>query len=140
MNDEKRMTLDDYDFSKVKVNPTKPTQDPAQILLRVVEGAGVALWRSSPAGQAELLPTRRDLFQYEGGYSWGYKGEGCKNLAFAIIGRVYECDDLSSEDMYEKAMKLVETLIPALQQQMNHDLSVTVIRKVLGDGQRPYFD
>ncbi|RMU10620.1 DUF6166 domain-containing protein, partial [Pseudomonas savastanoi] len=116
------------------------TRGDSHILLRVVEGAGVALWRSSPAGQAELLPTRRDLFQYEGGYSWGYKGEGCKNLAFAIIGRVYECDDLSSEDMYEKAMKLVDTLIPALQQQMNHDLSVTVIRKVLGDGQRPYFD
>lgn len=138
MNEEKRMTLDDFDYSKVNVNPHKPTQDPAQVLLRVIEGAGVALWRESPTGQAELLPTRRDLFQYEGGYSWGYKGEGCKNLAFAIIGRVYECDDLSPEELYEKAMKLVETLIPALQQQVNHDLSVTVIRKVLGDGIRPF--
>ncbi|KPB50656.1 Uncharacterized protein ALO57_03983 [Pseudomonas coronafaciens pv. oryzae] len=139
MSEEKRMTLADYDFSRVKVNPPKPTQDPAHILLRVVEGAGVALWRSAPTGQAELLPTRRDLFKYEGGYSWGYNGEGCKNLAFAIIARVYEFDDLSPEGLYEKAMKLVETLIPSLQQKMEHDLSVTVIRSVLGDGQRPIF-
>ena len=43
MNEEKRMTLDDFDFSKVKVNPPKPTQDQAHVLLRTVEGAGVAL-------------------------------------------------------------------------------------------------
>ena len=140
MNEEKRMTLDDFDFSKVKINPPKPTQDQAHVLLRTVEGAGVALWRESPTGQAELLPTRRDLFKYEGGYSWGYRGEGCKNLAFAIVGRAYEFDDLSPDDLYEKAIKLVETLIPTLEQHVDHDVTVTAIRKALGDGQRPLFD
>jgi hypothetical protein len=140
MNEETRMTLDDIDFSRVEINPPKPTQDQAQILLRTVEGAGVALWRESPTQHAEMLPTRRDLFKYEGGYSWGYRGEGCKNLAFAIVGRVYEFDDLSQDDMYEKAIKLVEILIPTLKQNVDHDLSVNAIRESIGDGNRPIFD
>ena len=62
------------------------------------------------------------------------------NLAFAIVGRAYEFDDLSPDDLYEKAIKLVETLIPTLEQHVDHDVTVNAIRTALGDGQRPIFD
>lgn len=47
-----------------------------QFLLRIVEGAGVALYRHRGDGAAELVPTRMDLFEYPGGFGCGYGGSG----------------------------------------------------------------
>ncbi|MBV6787630.1 hypothetical protein KWH02_21105 [Xanthomonas campestris pv. uppalii] len=51
----------------------------SEILLRIVEGASVALYRHDASSGTELLPSRRDLFDYEGGYAWGYGGTGPLN-------------------------------------------------------------
>ena len=37
-------------------------------------------------GPVEQLPTRYDLFQYDGGLYWGTKGSGSMALATAIAG------------------------------------------------------
>ncbi|ECC9721894.1 hypothetical protein DVF32_25230 [Salmonella enterica subsp. diarizonae] len=109
------------------------------MLLRLVEGACVALWRSRKDSPAELLPPRQDLFSYTGGYSWGYKGSGCQNLAYAIVGRVYEYDNLSSSELTEKAMKILDVLISTLIQDDEYTLDVTIIRQSLGDTPRKIF-
>ena len=141
MADEKRYTLEDFDFSRCKnVTALAPEgTDEAAILLRMVEGAGVALWRSRKDGAAELLPPRSDLFAYTGGYSWGYKGSGCQNLAYAIVGRIYEFDQLSTAILREKAQLLVEGMISGFNQETEYTLDVTLIRRSLGDEPRTIF-
>ncbi|EMD7396380.1 hypothetical protein VSW90_004379 [Salmonella enterica] len=141
MAEEKHYTLADFDFSKCKVvtSLTPEGEDESAILLRLVEGAGVALWRSRKDSPAELLPPRQDLFNYTGGYSWGYKGSGCQNLAYAIAGRVYEYDNLSSSELAEKTMKMLDVLISTLIQDNEYTLDVTMIRQSLGDTPREIF-
>lgn len=135
MTEEKRYTLEDFDFSHCKnvtsLTPEEP--DEAAVLLRLVEGAGVALWRSDKNNTPELLPPRPDLFQYRGGYAWGYKGTGCQNLAYAIVGRIYEFDHLSLSTLVEKAQQLVEGVISGLNQNAEYTLPVSHIRCSLGD-------
>ena len=141
MTTEKRYTLDDFDFSKCKnVTSLAPEGvDEAAILLRLVEGAGVALWRSRKDSTPELLPPRPDLFQYNGGYSWGYKGSGCQNLANAIVGRIYEFDNLPPSALGEKARLLVEGMISGINKDVEYTLDVTIIRRTLGDEPRTIF-
>lgn len=141
MTDEKRYTLDDFDFSQCKnITSLEPEgDDSAAVLLRLVEGAGVALWRPCQDGQAELLRPRSDLFQHSGGYTWGYKGAGCQNLAYAIVGRVYEYDHLSPAELTEKARQLIEGMISGLNQDVEYTLDVTMIRRSLGDEPRKVF-
>lgn len=139
MKEEKRYTLEDFDFSKTRSNPPPKTEDEAEVLLRLVEGAGVALWRNEPKGSAELIPPQQALFSCSGGYTWGYRGTGCQNLSFAIVGRVYEFDRLSADELHSKAHLLLDTLLSGLNQEQEYTLPVAVIRKALGDGQRSVF-
>lgn len=128
-----RPKLEDFDFSKVNnvsSSDKKDLLEGAAILLRVVEGAGVALYRHNPDSSAELLPTRRDLFQYEGGYTWGYKGTGVRNLAYAIAGRIYEFDQLNKEQLSGKAYLIVERVLSGLQKDTPADLDVMEIKRV----------
>ncbi len=39
----------------------------SEILLRIVEGARVVLYRHDPKNRAENVPARYDLFRYDGG-------------------------------------------------------------------------
>lgn len=126
--------LEDFDFSQVKHVSSNDMLDhyaTASILLRIVEGAGVALYRNKPDGGAENLPTRRDLYQYEGGYSWGYKGSGAVNLAHAIAGRIYEYDGLSPAELCDKAYLIVELVVSKLKQNEPADLNVTEIKQLV---------
>lgn len=137
MSEEKRLTLADFDFSKVKRNPGKPTENTARILLRIVEGAGVALWQSRPDATPQVLIQRGNIYPTISGYSWGYKGEGCKHLAFAIVSVIYEYDRLEPAELSERAYKLVEEFISGLNGESPYDLPVAFIRKTLGDHELP---
>ncbi|WP_127170265.1 hypothetical protein [Xanthomonas euvesicatoria] len=83
----------------------------SHILLRIVEGASVALYRHETTRPAELLPTRRDLFDYEGGYGWGYGGSGPQNLAHAIAGRIFLLDNLSDKELQQRARVILDKVI-----------------------------
>ncbi|WP_458129216.1 DUF6166 domain-containing protein [Pseudomonas sp. Z2-11] len=127
--------LEDMDFSKVQIAQSDDSYDAhakASILLRVVEGAGVALYQHKPGGSAENLPTRRDLYKYDGGLAWGYKGSGAVNLAHAIAGKIYEYDQLSSTELSDKAYQIVELVVSKLQKDEPADLQISEIKKLLG--------
>ncbi|KGK66395.1 MULTISPECIES: hypothetical protein [Xanthomonas] len=102
----------------------------SQILLRIVEGANVALYRHEPDSFAELLPTRRDLFDYEGGYGWGYGGTGPQNLAHAIAGRIFLLDGLDDNELRRRARVILDKIIsrPILDTDSEHDLSVATVK------------
>ncbi|WP_337024605.1 MULTISPECIES: hypothetical protein [unclassified Pantoea] len=137
MSVEKRLTLDDFDFSKVNRNPGKPTENTARILLRIVEGAGVALWQSRSDATPEVLIQRGNIYPTTSGYAWGYKGEGCKHLAFAMVSVIYEFDRLEPSELSDRAYKLVEGFISGLNGEIPYDLPVAFIRKTLGDHELP---
>ena len=61
-----------------------------KILLRRIEGANVALVKQDELSIPEILPTRYDIFQYRGGFSWGYEGSGVQNLGYVIAARMLE--------------------------------------------------
>ena len=90
-----------------------------KILLRKVEGASVALIQNE-GNAAEILPTRYDLFQYRGGFSWGYKGSGVRNLAYAIGARLSE--RTTQVDIEEIVEILIEDILSQLDGDRNHDL------------------
>ncbi|ATS24106.1 hypothetical protein PK69_18005 [Xanthomonas phaseoli pv. phaseoli] len=104
----------------------------SHILLRIVEGASVALYRHKDESLAELLPTRRDLFDYDGGYGWGYGGSGPQNLAHAIAGRIFLLDGLDDKQLRERAWVILDKIIsrPILNTDSDHDLSVDSIKQL----------
>lgn len=127
------MKLEDYDFSRIEkpgVHTARIAAE-AKVLLRIVEGAGVALYRPTDDSPAELLIPRPDLFQYTGGYAWGYSGTGVQNLCHAIVGKVYEFDQLDKGALYDKAVRLLELLVSVLPRDSDHDVSVSEIKRIL---------
>lgn len=104
----------------------------SHILLRIVEGASVALYRHETTRPAELLPTRRDLFDYEGGYGWGYGGSGPQNLAHAIAGRIFLLDNLSDKELQQRARVILDKVIsrPSLDAASDHDVPVDTIKQL----------
>lgn len=127
------MKLEDYDFSKIEkpgVRTAKIAAE-AKVLLRIVEGAGVALYRCTDDDDAELLIPRPDLFQYTGGYAWGYSGTGVQNLCHAIVGKVYEFDQLDKGTLSDKAMRLLESVVSMLPREAEHDISIAEIKRIL---------
>ncbi|HHZ56456.1 DUF6166 domain-containing protein [Xanthomonas vasicola] len=104
----------------------------SHILLRIVEGASVALYRHETARPAELLPTRRDLFNYDGGYGWGYGGSGPQNLAHAIAGRIFLLDNLSDQELKQRARVILENIInqSSLNADSDHDVPVDSIKQL----------
>ncbi|MGV1121879.1 MULTISPECIES: hypothetical protein [Xanthomonas translucens group] len=107
----------------------------SHILLRIVEGASVALYRHDPSGPAEQLPSRRDLFNYVGGYGWGYGGSGAINLSHAIAGKIFEMDNLDDAELRERARVILEQVIskPSLQTDTEHEISVASIKRLFPD-------
>ncbi|MCC8489114.1 hypothetical protein LN572_04415 [Xanthomonas citri pv. fuscans] len=104
----------------------------SHILLRIVEGASVALYRHETTRPAELLPTRRDLFDYEGGYGWGYGGTGPQNLAHAIAGRIFLLDNLSNKELQQRARLILDKIISrtTLNPDSDHDVPVAEIKQL----------
>jgi len=132
---EKRPTLDDFDFSKVRHVELDPNYVPYQdstILLRIVEGAWVALFREDKGSSVEMLPPRPNLYQYDGGYAWGYSGSGPQNLAHAIAGRIYEFDSLKDTDVIGKAYQILDHFLSPLDKSKEYDLQVSDIKQKIG--------
>ncbi|KFA16096.1 hypothetical protein EIM46_17875 [Xanthomonas vasicola pv. musacearum] len=104
----------------------------SHILLRIVEGASVALYRHKDTSAAELLPSRRDLFNYEGGYGWGYGGSGPKNLSHAIASRIFVLDNLDDQELRRRARVILDKVIsqPSLNSETNHDVTVESIKQL----------
>lgn len=123
---EKRYTLDDFDFSKVN----QPRLGEPTILLRLVEGAGVALYRHDDDSGAELIPATPHLFPYRGGYTWGYGGSGPRNLSHAISAHLFQDSLLTDSDLIERA-SVILSLISQLPQDKEHDIKVADIEKLL---------
>ena len=104
----------------------------SEILLRIVEGACVALHRYEKDRTAEIVPTRVDLFDYPGGYGWGYGGSGAVNLSHAIAGKVFEHDNLDAGELRERAKVILERVIskPELDNGSEHDVPVETFTRL----------
>lgn len=97
-------------------------------LLRFLEGAPVALYRSRSDSHAEVVPTRRDLFNYVGGFGWGYSGSGAQNLSYAIVGKLFENDRLSRSELSSRALRLLENKISRLTNDQEYELTAEELR------------
>lgn len=95
-----------------------------EILLRHVEGAGVALYRHRRDAAAEIISTRRDLFDYPGGFGWGYSGSGALNLSYAIAAKLSEHESLQGGELHRRAHLVLEQVIssPFLESEREYDL------------------
>ncbi|MCL1633699.1 hypothetical protein M2650_03450 [Luteimonas sp. SX5] len=102
-----------------------------EILLRYVEGAGVALYRHEASQAAELLAPRRDLYDYSGGFSWGYGGPGPVNLSHAIVGKVFEFDGFRKSICRKHARILLHEVIVKLKPECEYDLPVEALKELL---------
>ncbi|PPU05609.1 hypothetical protein JH298_21520 (plasmid) [Xanthomonas campestris pv. campestris] len=104
----------------------------SDILLRIVEGASVALYRHESTAPAELLPSRRDLFDYEGGYGWGYGGTGPQNLSHAIAGKIFMLDGFDDKELKRRARIILDNVIgkPLLDTNADHDIPVADIKQL----------
>ncbi|MEQ0866955.1 DUF6166 domain-containing protein [Pseudomonas aeruginosa] len=123
---QSQTALEDLDFSKVNM----PRETDQKILLRFLEGAFVALYRYNDDSDAEILPTRQDLYQYGGGYAWGYNGSGPANLSHAIAAKVFEFDNLEKPELQARAYAILDQLVSKLAEEKEHDLSFSLIRAV----------
>ncbi|WP_045738828.1 hypothetical protein [Xanthomonas sp. MUS 060] len=101
------------------------------ILLRIVEGARVALYRHATTGPAELVPTRRDLFDYVGGYGWGYGGSGANNLSHAIAAKIFEMENLDRAELCARARVILDQVIgkSSLDSDTEYDISVASLKQ-----------
>lgn len=96
--------------------------DEGMYLLRILEGAPVALYRHQQGNTAEIVPTRRDLFQYDGGYAWGYHGSGPQNLCFALVGKLFQGKRLTKSELSDRALTLLEKVISRLDNAKEYEL------------------
>lgn len=91
-----------------------------QVLLRLVEGAPVALVCDVEHSNPEMLQTRYDLFKYRGGVAWGYKGTGVQSLSYAIAGRLSE--DFPEMDIHVAARAILDNLLSKLDENKEHTI------------------
>lgn len=98
-----------------------------EILLRFVEGAGVALYRHDDSQGAELIAPRRDLYDYSGGYAWGCGGAAPINLSFAIVGKVFEFDGFHKKELQRRARVLCSVVLRELEPGHEYDLPVETL-------------
>jgi hypothetical protein len=105
----------------------------SEILLRIVEGANVALYRHEEDRVAEIVPTRVDLYKYPGGFGWGYGGSGAVNLSHAIAGKIFEYDHLEVGELRERAMVILERVIASLDDGTEHDVPVEMFTKLFSN-------
>lgn len=99
-----------------------------EILLRFVEGAGVALYRHEASRMPELIPARTDLYAYSGGYAWGDASPGAMNLSFALAGALSQFDPVPKATIGKRARILLRTVISRLDPKTAHDLPVDTLK------------
>ena len=90
--------------------------------LKLFDGCPIAIVGHQDGSIGEMLSTRYDLYPYEGGIGWGYKGSGAKNLAYALAGRF--CVNPNDHVEIDKfAMDLLNSLICDLDNDKEYVLS-----------------
>lgn len=102
------------------------------ILLRHVEGGGVAMHRAHEDGVAESIPARYDLFKYDGGYSWGYKGTGVQALSYAVANIALRSHGAGDADVHRCARIILEEVLCNLDGDEEHDVSTSYLLEVCG--------
>lgn len=129
-------TLNDFDFSKARhvegSDPTAGWKMNGTILLRIVEGAPVALYRTASDSDAELIPQRYDIYTHRGGYEWGYKGAGPTSLSHALAALAYPTL-WDARDIAEKAGEILELVVSKLERRKELDLPITDIYRSCGE-------
>lgn len=75
-------------------------------LFRIVEGCHLVFHKNSESGSVRLLEPRRDLFEYSGDFSWGYRGTGPQFLTMSLLGHLMG-GKLPSRAQYEKLLNLI---------------------------------
>jgi len=98
-----------------------------KILLRRVNGDRLAYCQQDD-NQLEILPSRNDLYMYDGSFSWGYKGTGCLSLAYAMAA-LFEGKDINVIDKYAKI--LLHNLISGLDGNKEYSLDEAILLKVI---------
>lgn len=101
-----------------------------EILLRFVEGAAVALYQHDASQRPELIPSRKDLYAYSGGYAWGCGGVGPVNLSFAIVGKLFEFDGFYKPELSRRARVVLDEVISKLDAESEHDLPVEKLKQL----------
>tara|TARA_R110000744_G_scaffold188407_3_gene307753 strand:- start:1910 stop:2254 length:345 start_codon:yes stop_codon:yes gene_type:complete len=101
-----------------------------RIILKKFEGVNIALIQRGENGDIDLLPTRYDLYPYDGGISWGYKGSGVMNLAYAIAAQL--CEGIPHLNVSLVAKALVENLLQILDEEKEHILDKQVLAQHIG--------
>ncbi|MCL1636076.1 hypothetical protein M2650_15740 [Luteimonas sp. SX5] len=102
------------------------------ILLRIVEGAYVALYRHDASLAPEVLPTRGHLYVYSGGFEWGRGDAAALNLSHAIVGKIFEFDGYSKPELKHLARRLHSELISKLDREAEYDIRVDKLKRLLG--------
>ena len=100
----------------------------ATYILRIVEGCPVVLYRDNPSGNACLLEQRRDLFEYSGGFAWGYGGTGPLFLAISILAHHLGEDVIPTDEQRKKMLSLLE-MLPS---NSEHDIESSKLVTLLG--------
>lgn len=101
------------------------------ILLRVIEGAYVALYRHDASMASEVLPTCSHLYAYSGGFEWGRSSVAAQNLSYAIVGKIFEFDGYSKSELKRLARRLYSELISPLDQDAEYDIRVDKLKQLL---------
>ncbi|HJR73230.1 MAG TPA: hypothetical protein VJ806_06285 [Luteimonas sp.] len=101
-----------------------------EILLRFVEGASVALYRHEPRGQAELVPTRGDLYDYSGGFGWGRPGPAQRSLSCAIVGKLYGLSGYHRKELARRARILEEQVLAKLDAKTAYDMPLDALKAI----------
>lgn len=104
-----------------------------EFLLRFCEGAAVLLYRHEPHAQAENVPTRVDLFEYPGGYAWGYGGSGPNALSHAIAGKLFELVPLSRNELAERASVILKMVVSHLEGATEHTIPLSRLAALFPD-------
>ena len=89
-----------------------------QILLKIIDGASVALVCDDENSKPEMLQTRYDLYRYRGGVAWGYKGSGVQSLSYAIAGRLSE--DVRDIEVHRAAGEILDNILSKLEGDQEH--------------------
>ncbi len=121
--------ISDFDFSRV--NETTVNNDEYLYKLLKVEKSFVAL--KCHNDNCEILQSRRDLYEYKGGFSWGidYKGSGPTFLAVSLLADYYErkCELTSLKD--NDIEKLLNKLLCTFDGEKSHIVNIKDIEYIL---------
>lgn len=115
-------TLEDFFNSDIEINNS--IEHKKTFHLKIIDGAKVVLVKHDGFGNPETLTPKQDLYPYTGSYSWGYKGSGVLNLAYAVLGNCLVSD---TETIEKNVIRFVEEFLSELDSNTEHVFSESEI-------------